>query len=56
VVVATMGWSSGAGVMRMLEGRTEAAAGTFNTLQNVANMLWAYATMGWSPGEGVMRG
>ena len=52
---ATMGRKRGAGVMRELEGRTEALAGTFNA-QDVANTLWAYATMGREPGEGVMRG
>ena len=35
----------GAGVMRVLEGRTEALSGTFNA-QEVASTLWAYATMG----------
>jgi hypothetical protein len=40
--------------MRMLEGRTEALAGLFNT-QEVANTLWAYATMGREPGAGLMR-
>jgi hypothetical protein len=40
--------------MRVLEGRAEAMAGTFNS-QNVANALWAYAKMGWKPGAGRMR-
>ena len=52
---ATMGREPGAGVMRGLEGRAEAVAGTFNA-QDVANTLWAYATMGREPGAGVMRG
>ena len=42
-------------MMRALEGRAEALAGTFNA-QEVANTLWAYATMGREPGAGVMRG
>jgi hypothetical protein len=37
---ATMGREPGAGVMRVLEGRAEAVAGTFNA-QEVANTLWA---------------
>jgi len=37
---ATMGREPGAGVMRGLEGRAEALAGTFNA-QHVANTLWA---------------
>jgi hypothetical protein len=36
-------------MMRVLEGRAEAVAGTMNA-QNVANTLWAYATMGREPG------
>ena len=40
--------------MRVLEGRAEALAGTFNA-QDVANTLWAYATMGREPGAGLMR-
>ena len=51
---ATMGREPGAGLMRKLEGRAEALAGTFNA-QDVANTLWAYATMGWEPGAGLMR-
>ena len=51
---ATMGGEPGAGLMRELEGRAEALAGTFKS-QEVANMLWAYATMGWAPGAGLMR-
>ena len=35
-----MGREPGAGLMRELEGRAEALAGTLNA-QNVANMLWA---------------
>ena len=35
-----MGREPGAGVMRDLEGRTQALAGTCNT-QDVANTLWA---------------
>ena len=41
---ATMGREPGEGMMRGLERRAEALAGTFNA-QNVANTLWAYATM-----------
>jgi hypothetical protein len=37
---ATMGREPGAGVMRVLEGRAEALADTFNA-RNVANTLWA---------------
>ena len=44
----------GAWMMRRLEGRAEALAGTFNA-QAVANTLWAYATMGREPGAGLMR-
>jgi hypothetical protein len=40
--------------MRVLEGRAEALAGTFNA-QEVAKMLWAYATMGRESGAGLMR-
>jgi hypothetical protein len=40
--------------MRELEGRSEALAGTFNSL-DVANTLWAYETMGWEPGAGPVR-
>ena len=40
--------------MRVLEGRAEAVAGTFNALE-VANTLWAYATMGREPGTGLMK-
>ena len=39
---ATMGREHGAGVMRVLERKAEAVAGTFNA-QDVANTLWAYA-------------
>ena len=46
---ATMGREAGAGVMRELEGRAEALAGSFNA-QGVANTLWAYATMEWEAG------
>ena len=49
-----MGREPGAGLMRVLEGRAEALAGTLNA-QDVANTLWAYATMGREPGAGVMR-
>ena len=49
-----MGREPRAGLMRELEGRAEAVAGTF-IAQNVANTLWAYATMGREPGAGVMR-
>jgi len=38
------GREPGAGMMRGLEGRAEALAGTFKA-QDVANTLWAYATM-----------
>jgi hypothetical protein len=48
---ATMEQEPGAGVMRELEGRAEALAGTF-TAQAVANTLWAYATMGREPVNG----
>jgi len=41
-------------MMRMLEGRAEAVAGTIN-VENVANTLWAYAKMGREPGAGMMR-
>jgi len=41
----------GAGVMRDLEGRSEALSGTFN-MQGVATTVWAYATMVGSPGQG----
>jgi hypothetical protein len=41
-------------MMRELEGRVEAKAGTFNA-QDVANTLLAYATMGREPGAGMMR-
>ena len=41
-------------MMRALEGRAEALAGTFKA-QEVANTLWAYATMGREPGAVVMR-
>ena len=51
---ATMGRAPGAGLMRALEGRAEAVAGTFKE-QEVANTLWAYATMGREPGTVVMR-
>jgi hypothetical protein len=51
---ATMGQAPGAGLMRELEGRAEAVAGTFNA-QGVANTLWAYATMGREPGAAVMQ-
>ncbi len=44
----------GTGLIRELEGRAEAVAGTFKA-QEVANTLWAYATMGQEPGEGMMR-
>jgi hypothetical protein len=48
----------GRGLMRELERRAEAVAGTFNA-QGVANTLWAYATMGRAPQdsgrEGLMR-
>ena len=49
-----MGREPGAGLMRVLEGRAEALAGTFN-VQGMANTLWAYATMGREPGAGLMR-
>ncbi len=48
-----MGREPGAGMMRVLEGRAEAVAGTMNA-QDVANTLWAYATMGREPGAGMM--
>ena len=51
---ATMGQEPGAGVMKGLEGRGEAVAGTFNT-QEVTSTLWAYAKMGRAPGMGVKR-
>ena len=41
-------------LMRGLEGRAEALAGTFNA-QEVAIMLWAYVTMGREPWAGLMR-
>jgi hypothetical protein len=41
-------------MMRVLEGRAEAVAGTMNA-QAVANTLWAYARMGREPGAGMMR-
>ena len=41
-------------MMRELERRAEAVAGTFNS-QEVANTLWAYATMGREPGAGMTR-
>jgi hypothetical protein len=41
-------------MMRELEGRAEAVAGSFQA-QEVANTLWAYATIGRAPGTGVMR-
>ena len=48
--------SPGAGLMLMrgLEGRAEALAGTFNA-QGVANMLWAYAKIEREPGAGLIR-
>ena len=49
-----MGREPWAGMMRELEGRAEALAGTF-IAQDVANTLWAYATMGREPGAGLMR-
>ena len=49
-----MGREPGAGVMRKLEGRAEAVAGTFSA-QNVASTLWAYATLGREPGADLMR-
>jgi len=49
-----MGREPGAVLMREMEGRAEALAGTFKA-QEVANTLWAYATMGLAPGVGVMR-
>jgi hypothetical protein len=49
-----MGREPGADLMRELEGRAEAVAGTFNA-QDVATTLWAYATMGWEPGAGMIR-
>ena len=55
----------GAGLMRELEGRSEALAGTFKAkalagtfkakAQDLANMLCACATMGREPGAGMMR-
>jgi hypothetical protein len=36
-------------LMRVLEGRAEALAGTFNA-QGVVNTLWTYATMARAPG------
>jgi hypothetical protein len=42
-------------MMRELEGRAEALAGTFKA-EEVANTLWAYTTMGRVPGAGLMRG
>jgi hypothetical protein len=51
---AKIGRVPGVGLMRELEGRAEALAGTFNA-QDVANTLWAYATMGREPGAGLMR-
>jgi len=48
-----MGREPGAGMMRVLEGRVEAVAGTMNA-QNVANTLWAYARMGREPGAGII--
>jgi hypothetical protein len=50
-----MGREPGAGLLRVLEGRAEALAGTFIE-QNMSNILWAYATMGRKPRAGVMRG
>ena len=50
-----MGRGPGASLMRELEGRAEALAGTFNA-QDVANTLWAYATMGRGPGEPTTNG
>jgi hypothetical protein len=50
---ARMGREPGAGMMRVLEGRAEAVAGTIKA-QAVANTLWAYATMGREPGGGMM--
>ena len=49
-----MGREPGAGLMRVLEGRAESLADTFNT-QEVANTLWADATMGREPWAGLMR-
>ena len=51
---ATMGKTPGAGVMRGLERRPEAPAGTFKA-QEATNTLWAYATMGRGHGAGIMR-
>ena len=51
---AKMGREPGAGVMRELEGRAEALAGTFKA-QEVANSLWVYVTMGREPGAGLRR-
>jgi hypothetical protein len=44
-----------AAMMRVLEGRTEAVAGTFNAY-GVSNTLWAYATIGQEPGTGIDEG
>ena len=50
----TMEREPGAGMlMRELEGRTEAFAGTFKT-QEVANTMWSNATMGKEPWAGMM--
>ena len=48
-----MGREPGAGLMRELEGRAEALAGTFNT-QEVTNTLWAACVFSIlrAPGEG----
>ena len=47
-----MGQEPGAGLMRVLEGRSEAVAGTFKK-QELANTLWSYARMGREPGAGL---
>ena len=41
-------------MMRELEGRAEALAGTFKA-HEVANTLWAYATVGREPGAGMLQ-
>jgi hypothetical protein len=51
---ATMGREPGKGLMRVLKGRAEALADTFNA-QDVSNEMWAYGRMGREPWAGIMR-
>ncbi len=52
-VYARMGREPGAGLTRVLEGKTEALSSTLS-MQDMANTLWVYARMGLEPGSGLM--